>query len=329
MLYSATGRVEEARILYEGAIELADLHGLGLALLRAQLNSGDLLMRFDAPGAVERSQEALASTRRFGDRMRESVAASNLMVLGRLTGRWGEAERLAAEMIGDNPASRPFGEAISVELCVFAAVRGDVEGARRHLDAIAGWKENEDAELHGTYAALAGGVALAEGRAEVALDMLAGTLRTVLATGMHSGDTARQAWPDAIDAAVAAGRMDTLAELVELLAEKPRGWVAPYMRAHLARARAFVAVAEADHEAAEAHLRTALDSFTALAYPYWVARVQVQLAAWLVEQGRASEAAPLLDEAVATLEELGAAPALARARELAVNLRATSPPART
>jgi transposase InsO family protein len=66
----------------------------------------------------------------------------------------------------------------------------------------------------------------------------------------------------------------------------------------------------------EADLTAAIDGFRSLDYRYWLARAQTDLAAWLVDQGRSSDAAPLLSEATAMLASLGAAPALARAREL-------------
>ncbi|HEY5317555.1 MAG TPA: hypothetical protein VIJ20_06210 [Solirubrobacteraceae bacterium] len=57
-----------------------------------------------------------------------------------------------------------------------------------------------------------------------------------------------------------------------------------------------------------------------LGYPYWLARAQLDLAAWLIDRGRGEEAAPVLGEATAALEALGAAPALARAQALGVAL---------
>jgi tetratricopeptide (TPR) repeat protein len=316
ILCSVTGRVEEARILYAGAIELAETHGLGLYLLRAQLNSGDLLMRFDLPGAIERSREALASTRRFGDRVRETVAASNLMILERLAGRWGECERLAAELLAGMEGPRPFGEALSLELGILRVVRGDVEAAQGHLAEIAAWEHNDDAELRGSQAALAGAVALVEGHAESALAILADVVRQMMATGGHSGDTTRQAYPDAIDAAVQSVRFDTLAELVGLLADEPPGYVAPFMRAQLARAKALLAAGTGEHASAEAEFTATIERFRALGYPYWLARAQTDLAGWLIGQDRGEEAAGLLDEAIVTFERLGAEPALARARAL-------------
>ncbi len=56
--------------------------------------------------------------------------------------------------------------------------------------------------------------------------------------------------------------------------------------------------------------------FTGLGYPYWRAVTETDLAAWLIDQHRHTEATPLLDQATATFEGLRATPALARAAEL-------------
>jgi hypothetical protein len=64
-----------------------------------------------------------------------------------------------------------------------------------------------------------------------------------------------------------------------------------------------------------------MERFEALGYPYWLARVRTDLAAWLVDRDRAAEAVPLLDDAIAELERLGAVPALKRAREIRAEAR--------
>jgi hypothetical protein len=50
--------------------------------------------------------------------------------------------------------------------------------------------------------------------------------------------------------------------------------------------------------------------------PYWLARAQTDLAVSLIAQGRHDEASALLDEAAATLQRLGAGPALERVLRL-------------
>jgi hypothetical protein len=63
-------------------------------------------------------------------------------------------------------------------------------------------------------------------------------------------------------------------------------------------------------------LRAAIAGFSELGYPFHLARAQADLAAWLIERGRNSEAAEPLDQAAAAFGELGAEPLLARVREL-------------
>ena len=113
---------------------------------------------------------------------------------------------------------------------------------------------------------------------------------------------------------VAGRRLDDADALVALLADRPRGLVPPLLRAELARARALIAWVRDEPDGVEPGLRSAIDELAALGYPFWLARAQTDLAAWFTERGRSSEAASLVDEATGTLEQLGAAPALARAR---------------
>jgi hypothetical protein len=93
--------------------------------------------------------------------------------------------------------------------------------------------------------------------------------------------------------------------------------VPPLLQAELPRARAMLAAARGEHAQVEHDLTAALDALQALEYPYWIARTRSDLASWLIDQGRAGEASPLLDQAIATFGSLGAAPALAAARTLA------------
>ena len=101
-----------------------------------------------------------------------------------------------------------------------------------------------------------------------------------------------------------------------LLADRPPGHVPPYLRAQLARGRGLLAAASREHDGVEADLTAGIDGLRSLGYRYWLARAQTDLAAWLLDHDRNDDAAPLLSDATATLESLGAAPALARVRGL-------------
>jgi hypothetical protein len=71
----------------------------------------------------------------------------------------------------------------------------------------------------------------------------------------------------------------------------------------------------------------AVDRFAALGDVYWLARTRMELADWLVSEGRAQEAQPHLAAALPVLEALKAEPLLARGRELASAAVVASPAA--
>ena len=122
----------------------------------------------------------------------------------------------------------------------------------------------------------------------------------------------RQSWPEAIDAALALGDLQSAEELLSVLAERPVGHVPPYLRAQLARFRARLSAAHGEHESVERDFTSAAQLLEKLGYPFALACVRADHAAWLVGQDRGNEARPWFEAAAATFRTLGAAPALRR-----------------
>jgi class 3 adenylate cyclase len=306
---------QEARYLYAGAIDLAERNGLGDVLAVAQANLGNIAMFWDLPEAEASLRDALTLTRRRGDRYGESVAGSNLMQVQLFAGAWGEVERLGDELLGDDE-QRDAGDMIVAVLTALWSLRGQVEAARSQLARLEAWdvSENEERLAEGAVARLY--VLVAERSSEQALELGTRTLARSVDRLGAAHESVRHAWPPTVDIALALGRFDDAGELIALLADRPPGHVPPYLRAQLTRGRALLAIAQDRHDEVQADLLEAIDRLRELSYPYWLAVAQTDLAEWLLSAGRADEAAPLLEEAQAKLESLGAAPALERARRL-------------
>ncbi len=316
-LYFTAGRYEEARLNYEGVIALARRGGLTRSELIAEGNLGDLCMAADLPGSEEHSRAALATARRWGLRGEEGWAAANLMYTLTIGGRLEEARRIGNETLqsGDE---RPGAKEIHGRLAWVDAQAGDLEAARRHLEVIAEWVTNEDAQYRGMYLATRAAIRLAEGEYAEALESASQVVDQGLAGGFGvAHEMFRQAFPIALEAAAGLGDLDELDRLVELLASRPRGVVPPFLRAQLRRARALLGAArDAERSTVESDFLAAEATMDELGYPYWTARVQLERAEWLARHNGGHGAAAVADEAFVTFRSIGAAPMASRALRL-------------
>ena len=156
-----------------------------------------------------------------------------------------------------------------------------------------------------------------EGQPEQALAHGLPTLQTVIDTQGPAVEAVRDCWPQVLQAALALARHQDARQIIGLLADRPPGHVPPSLRAHLARGRALLNAAEGRPDTVQADLQTAIDAFAKLAYPYWHAVTQTDLAAWHTDHHQPDQAGPLLEQAIAILTPLRAAPALTRAHALA------------
>ena len=306
-----TGRIREAEYLYAAAEDVAERDGLAAVRDRSLTNLANFQMLWDRPEAYRHIEAALSLTRRRGDRYGEGLVSGMLVQIHLWTGRWEELEELAAELAAqdDDRPSTPFGHTGLLLLCVH---RGAGAQAAVHLDHISSWREREDADLRSVYEACQVLLSRVDGRPEEALEFGLRTLEPAIAA-VGLADGFRHAWPAVLGAAIDLGRLDDARQVLGVLADRPRGHVPPFLRAQLARGQALLAAAEGRHETVEAGLNAAIDGFAGLGYPHWLAITQTDLAAWLIDQDRRGEAEPLLEDAIAALTPLRAAPALDRA----------------
>ncbi|MGI8675614.1 MAG: tetratricopeptide repeat protein [Nocardioidaceae bacterium] len=278
---------------------------------RARGTLGWLRVQSDLPEATEELEASLALSRRLAYTGFQAECIHDLAVSHFSAGRWGEAEGYAREAAELVLSRWPYGR---VPLVLVLAGRGQFEEAEQHFHSLAEAADGDDPDHRAAVGIAQGVMALAQGRLDAALAAAGSAVREgVLRQGLLS-HRSRLAWPIAMDAALAADMLDEAESLLALVGDAPRGHVPPYLRAQLARYRALVAAARGQHEDVEAGLRRAIDGFRELGYPYWLARVQADLAQWLSGQGREGEAEPLLTEAMDTFTRLGAQPDLDRLR---------------
>ncbi len=315
------GRVEEARLLYGGAGEIAKRNGLLEQQQRALGNGANLAMLWDLPSAAQEIEEAMGINRRLGDRSQESIGAANLLSVLLLAGRWEQLELLGRQFL-DEGESRPGAEFVHYRVARLLVLNGRTAEAGEHFDLLEAWRGTDNEELAAMRDSAVVSRELAEGDAEQALERGLKLLGHVVDLLGVSHDSVRDAWPETLEAALQVGRLDDADVLVSLLGDQPPGHIPPYLTAHLARGRGLVAAARDQGGDAEAHLETSIDEFRALGYPYWLGVAQLDLAGWLAGESRIAEAAAPLDEASAALEALGAAPALERAQKLGRSIAA-------
>jgi tetratricopeptide (TPR) repeat protein len=309
--YMQQTRFDEAVGLWTVLADIAERNGLSQLQSNAISNIGNVLMARDLPEAPERSKEAIALALRTGDSYARLVSTGNLMLFYLFAGHWDELERLGNEII-NGPTEHQ--EDVHVRFACLKAWRG--EPAAEHLEGFKAWRETDNLEDRFIAVAAENAVALSEGRREAVIESgMAGIRAAMKAVGpLH--ESHRLLWPDTMEAAVSGGRLDVADELIAMFESEPRGRLSPYLRAELARARGLVAAAREEHGRVESELVAAIESMGALGYPYPRARAEIDLAGWLIGQGRQAEAAQLLADAVALLTPLRAAPLLARASEL-------------
>jgi predicted ATPase len=303
-------RYEEARALYNGAIEIGEQFRLPV---RASVhgNAADLSVKRDMPDAIEQCEAALATGRQLGNRAVETISLGNLMMARLLAGDWDEVERIGNEALESLDPGRSAAADIHFHLGLLAVRRGRDDEASEYLARIAAWESGDDVEARQLYVGLDGLIALGEGDHPRALELLTDSVQQGMRAQGPSSEGTRLAWFDAVVAALELERRGDATALVDLLEDQPTGLVPPLLRSALEHARGLIGLRVG--ESPEPHFRAAVAGLEKLGYPFWLARAQTDLGTWLADQGRRDEARPLLDEAEGLRRDLGMASPLAPA----------------
>ena len=300
LLYSQRNRLEEGRILLEGALERALAHDLHFAAFRAMNNLAVVYESSDQyADAVTISDRGLELARKVGDRVWEEI-----MILGPISalvllGRWDEA--LARELEGRAEGHADLG--LLTPLVLAECGRGDIAGARSRLDESAELKVSDDAQARYGYLLAEAHVLRAEGKSKEALT----AVEPVIAGGFGITNlTMKLSIVEALEAAFALGDAGAVQEQLDRLEALRPGERPVLLEAHAHRFRAKLTGDEAGY-------RAAVTLFRELSLDFWLAVTLLEHGEQLAEQNGGAGAARLIAEAREIFERLGATPWIERA----------------
>jgi class 3 adenylate cyclase len=280
------------------------------------LNQVALLVPDDLAVATRLASASLKRSDELGLISSRVVADGHLAVCFIEAGRLAEAAGIFQSRAADERTDRIDWEAyLAAGSALLAYARGDatallpaVAPARDSIDPVVrGWVGMHDA----VEAYFAGDRGKAAALAADSVDRMADL-------GLTSEDLPL-AFGLAVDLLLEVGARDRLIELVETLEAVPLGQRYRLLHGHLLRGRAHLS-----HDSVPG-LRAAVEIFSLMGAAYPAARVRVELAARLADDGDMRGAADALSAARPLLEQIGAAPALAAAERVAATVALVVP----
>jgi class 3 adenylate cyclase/tetratricopeptide (TPR) repeat protein len=309
----AKRRREEALALLRHALELALKADVPSAAFRAYFNLLHSLRTRDRYAeARDVAQEGLAFARKLGNRYWEqNLTASAAMDLY-MTGEW---DRALADLEGIyRAAAGPGLIAVSRSLVSYTRMlvgRGEIERAERHIAELEGPAMGSGMLERIDHASGEAILLRAKGDPAAALRALRGFVEKAWVVGFLQ-ENVREGLVEAVESAVEIGDLGEAEGIVARLEQEPASALPTFLLASRSRLRAIIDATKGDHQGVGAAFQGAADAFRTAGIPFWLAVTLTQHAEWLAGQRRAAEAGPLLDEAYAIFERLGAAPWLER-----------------
>jgi class 3 adenylate cyclase/tetratricopeptide (TPR) repeat protein len=318
VLLGSKGRPEEGFAVLRHALHIALDHDIPTAALRAYYNLGCNFYYHDRyDEAMPPIEEGLALTRRLGYPNWEWAFLALRTYVLFMTGKWDESLDQSREIpIGKNFAGARFAAVEFLQAIPHLYVtRGDPGAAEEWLAPFEEFGTSTDLQERASYAAAQAILHRTRGEHREAFEFAEEALEArhglgPLYPGVKAGLT------EGLEAALALGEHGKVRLLLSYVEELRAGHVVPYHRAEAERFQARMAIAEGESDKVEPGFKAATGLFREIGLPLWIAMTLLEHGEWLVEQGRAEDAAPLLEEAREIFEQLKAKPWLERLEKL-------------
>lgn len=293
------GGVTAYLALVERCVVLAREHhllpelGRSLSNLCAELYPSDLLR------AAELAEDGVTTSKRVGDAYRIEIVMANACFTWWLNGDW---DRVAAELGPWFTDHEPTGSTgfMWLSLALVELARGESVTSVDVLDPEDPGERNSTILTRSLIQAASGDVAAAAAAAaEVALAAYSGDMLEDIEVHLAP----------AVELQLRAGDLDMAERLLALMDPLLGGRSRGITRGEHPRLRGMITAARGGDP--EADFRAAEQAHAAYGAVFLLARTRLELGRWLTTRGRAEEARPVLAEARAAFERLGAAPSIA------------------
>jgi tetratricopeptide (TPR) repeat protein len=321
LLLRAT-RPHERRALLREALLVAEEHDLTEPMLRAINNLVVFNDEVDRPDEAEEFlRRGIELARARGHRGQLTWFTGGLVTNQAGRGEWEEGLALAGDVFGDEPLTYANTMTAALFLAKACWERGEDDDAR-------GWLGRLPAELAESGDRQNAGIALFGAAVAAMIDRrLPDAIAALVRVWKHfiEIDNLRIAvgalgW--GANAAALLGDRTAALPLLELYEASLPPAPTRVIRVHLGRLRGWRAAAAGDEDTAADAFADALAAARSLGREtYLLAVLLAEYGAWLVDCGRSDDAAPLLDEAVARFEPMGASRWLAHLEAIRADVR--------
>ncbi|GAA2011838.1 AAA family ATPase [Nocardioides kribbensis] len=290
----------------EACVALAREHRQLPQLGRSLSNLSSETYLRNLPRALEQVDEAVTTCRRTGDSYLTEVALLNGSFAWWLAGDWDRLLTELAEWFDGREVTSAEG-ALRLKQVEILLARGADTPPITFIDSEDPWEQAGAAVTAALLAASRGELQVAAARAHSGVVAAFGDGSMV--------EDVEMLWAPAVELQIRAGAREGARELLAIPQRIAASRWRPITRAEVARLRGMATAADGGDP--EQHFRDAERAHASYGAPFLLARTRHELARWLVGQGRAPEAAVLVDGARQTYAHLGAAGVLSDLDELA------------